>query len=77
MTIKDKKLLNNRKVVEEIRRHLWIESEKVGRDIGFEIAAEDWLEKFSKTWMNYHMPKRKAPTVTATKKSTKASAKFL
>ena len=42
-TIPNKHLLKNRKVVEEINRHLWIESEKAGYDIGFEKAAEDWL----------------------------------
>ena len=54
-----KKLLSDRRVVEEINRHLWIESEKAGRDIGFDNAAEYWLKRFSKTWMDYHMPKKK------------------
>lgn len=54
-----KKLLNDRRVVEEIDRHRWIESEKVGYDIGFEKASTDWLERFSAAWMEYHMPKRK------------------
>ena len=54
-----KKLLNNKKVVEEINRHRWIESEKAGHDIGFEQASLDWLERFSKAWMDYHMPKQK------------------
>ena len=51
-----KKLLQNRKVVEEIKRHLWIESEKAGYDLGFDQAATDWLERFSEAWMKYHMP---------------------
>ncbi len=55
-----KKLLKNREALEEIHRHLWIESEKAGYDIGFEKASVDWLEKFSKAWMDYHMPKRKS-----------------
>ncbi|MBI3617121.1 MAG: hypothetical protein HY210_02750 [Candidatus Omnitrophica bacterium] len=54
-----KKLLNNKKVVEEINRHRWIESEKAGRDIGFERASTDWLERFSQAWMHYHMPKQR------------------
>ena len=53
------KLLKNRKVVEEIQRHQWLESEKAGYDIGYDKAAEDWLIKFSKAWMSYHMPKQK------------------
>ncbi len=54
-----KKLLNNKKVVEEINRHRWIESEKAGHDVGFEQASLDWLERFSQAWMDYHMPKQK------------------
>ena len=54
-----KKLLNNKKVVEEIDRHRWIESEKAGRDIGFDRASTDWLERFSQAWMDYHMPKQR------------------
>jgi len=53
------KLLHDRRVVEEINRHLWLESEKAGCDIGFEKAAQDWLVKFSKAWMKHNMPKRK------------------
>jgi hypothetical protein len=53
------KLLRNRKVIEEINRHQWIESEKAGHDIGFDNAAADWLERFSTAWMQYHMPKKK------------------
>ena len=30
---------------EEILRHKWIESEKVGRDIPFENALTDWILK--------------------------------
>ena len=64
-----KRLLRNKKVIEEINRHRWIESEKSGQDIGFERASTEWLEKFSKAWMQYHMPKRKT-TPTARLKST-------
>ena len=55
----DKKLLKNKKVIDVINRHRWIESEKAGQDIGFEQASIQWLEQFSKAWMQYHMPKRK------------------
>ena len=58
-SVSNKKLLKNKKAVEEINRHRWIESEKAGYDIGFETASVDWLEKFSAVWMQYHMPKRK------------------
>jgi hypothetical protein len=35
---------------EEILRHKWIESEKVGHDIGFERALTDWIIKHRNTW---------------------------
>jgi hypothetical protein len=57
--IKTDPLLKDRRVVEEINRHLWLESEKAGHDIGFENAASDWLQKFSSAWMTYHLPKKK------------------
>ena len=60
-------LLKDKRVVEEINRHLWIESERAGHDIGFENAASDWLQRFSTVWMEYHMPKQ---TRTSSKKST-------
>lgn len=63
-------LLKNKRVQEEISRHQWIESEKVGRDIGFEKAAEEWLTNFSKVWMDYHMP-RISKTATQSKLAAK------
>ena len=35
---------------EEILKHKWIESEKEGRDIGFERALIDWVRKHRSTW---------------------------
>lgn len=35
---------------EEILRHKWIESEKVGHDIGFERALLDWVFKHRSQW---------------------------
>ena len=52
----EKTLLSDRRVVEEIQRHLWIESEKRGFDIGFDQAKEDWLKNFSRAWMQFHFP---------------------
>jgi hypothetical protein len=37
---------------EEILRHKWIESEKAGRDIGFERALTDWIIKHRTKWRN-------------------------
>ncbi len=35
---------------DEILRHKWIESEKVGADIGFEKALLDWIRKHREEW---------------------------
>jgi len=35
---------------EEILRHKWIESEKLGHDIGFEKALLDWIVKYRSAW---------------------------
>ena len=35
---------------EEILRHKWIESEKRGKDIGFERALLDWIRKHRENW---------------------------
>jgi hypothetical protein len=35
---------------EEILKHKWIESEKAGKDIGFEKALLDWIVKHRSQW---------------------------
>jgi len=67
-TKQSEKLLKNKHVIEEINRHQWIESERAGYDIGFDKASTEWLEKFSKAWMQYHMPKKRAPASSKSKK---------
>ncbi len=37
---------------EEILRHKWLESEKLGHDIGFERALLDWIRKHRDKWRN-------------------------
>jgi hypothetical protein len=34
----------------EILKHKWIESEKAGKDIGFEKALLDWIVKHRSDW---------------------------
>ncbi len=34
----------------EILKHKWIESEKAGKDIGFEKALLDWIVKYRSNW---------------------------
>ena len=54
-----KELLKNPEVIEEIERHLWLESEKAGFDIGFNRASEDWFENYAEAWKDYYLPKSK------------------
>lgn len=41
---------------EEILRHKWIESEKAGKDIGFERALLDWIRKHRDGWRASRRP---------------------
>ena len=35
---------------EEILKHKWFESERVGKDVGCEYALLDWVFKFKQAW---------------------------
>ena len=41
-----------KKELNEILKHKWIESEKAGKDIGFEKALLDWILNHRKGWRN-------------------------
>jgi hypothetical protein len=71
--IDPKKLLRNKKVIEEIIRHKWLESEIVGYDIGFEAAAEDWLKKHAVAWVRYHGSSKMPAKSTAVSKKKSRS----
>ena len=68
-------LLKDKRVVDEINRHLWIESEKVGHNIGFDKAAEDWLNRFATEWVKFNEPPKKAPAPEVKADPKKRSAK--
>ena len=42
---------------EEILKHKWLESEKAGKDIGFEPALVDWIIKHRANWRRAYMAK--------------------
>ena len=44
----------------EILKHKWIESEKAGKDIGFEKALLDWIVKHRSNWREKRMREGKA-----------------
>lgn len=47
---------------EEILRHKWIESERLGYDIGFERALLDWIRKHRDAWRASRRLKMQAAT---------------
>jgi len=59
MKINDvKELLKDKRVMEEIHKHLWIESQKAGYSIGIERATDEWLKLYAQGWIKYHMPEK-------------------
>lgn len=69
--LEPKKLLKDKRVVEEINRHKWLESEIAGFDVGFEKAAEDWIENYAQAWVAYHDPQLKHFGKSSASKNTK------
>jgi len=49
-------LLKDKRVTEEINKHLWIESQKVGYSIGIERATDEWLRLYAAGWLKYNEP---------------------
>lgn len=47
---------------DEILRHKWIESEKAGRDIGFEQALLDWVRNHREAWRRRRAEQGPNPT---------------
>jgi len=51
------RLLDDERVVKEIERYKWIESERIGKDIGREKAAWEWIKAYGHIWLKIHKPK--------------------
>ena len=75
-----RELLKDKKVNEEINKHLWIESQKAGYSIGIERATDEWLRFYAEGWTRYNRPeeydkrrnrKKKKPAASAKKKAVK------
>ena len=59
MKINDlKELLRDKRVIDEINKHLWIESQKAGYSIGMERATDEWLQLYAEGWVKFHMPEK-------------------
>jgi hypothetical protein len=50
---------------EEILKHKWIESEKAGKDIGFERALLDWIVRHRSNWREKRIKEARAETKAA------------
>ena len=48
---------------EEILKHKWIESEKAGKDIGFEKALLDWIVKHRSNWRSKRLKEARVEKV--------------
>lgn len=64
---KKDKMLKDPQVRQEIAQYKWIESEKAGRDIGFDKATEDWFKFHAKAWEAQHS----SPVKKSTRKAKK------
>ena len=53
-----RELLKDKHVIEEINKHLWIESQKSGYSIGIERATDEWLRLYADGWVKYNSPKK-------------------
>ncbi len=42
--------LKDPRALSEIRKHKWIESQKLGQEMGFASAAVDWVKKYGEAW---------------------------
>ncbi|MBF0479954.1 MAG: hypothetical protein HQL26_10770 [Candidatus Omnitrophica bacterium] len=63
-----RELLQNKAVIEEINKHLWIESQKAGVSIGIERATDEWLRLYAMDWVKYHMPQKHSQMMKSSKK---------
>lgn len=43
-----------RSIYNELLKHKWIESEKVGKDVGFEYTLVHWMQNHKKDWNDAH-----------------------
>ncbi len=61
--------------IEEIQKYKWIESERLGYDIGFKRAGQEWAEKYGEAFEKYFESMIDEKPVPAKKKTTGKTAK--
>ena len=69
-----RELIKDKRVIEEIHKHLWIESQKAGYSIGLERATDEWLKLYAEGWMKFHMPEKYAKISKSKAKTSKPKA---
>jgi hypothetical protein len=62
---------------EEILRHKWLESERLGYDIGFERALLDWIRKHREAWRSARRAQQGGSSPAGNQSSPFAEAKSL
>ncbi len=67
-----RELLKDKRVIEAINQHLWIESQKAGYSIGIERATDEWIRLYAAGWMKYNAPEKYRKYI---KKSSKSRSK--
>jgi hypothetical protein len=60
---------------EEILKHKWLESERLGYDIGFERALLDWIRKHREGWRAARRQQQGGSSGTATPFATSVAEK--
>lgn len=54
---------NVRSQREEITKYKWIESEKAGKDIGWERAVREWMAQYFPQWKRYRWDRAVAEAI--------------
>ena len=54
----DYPFLQDELAVTEIKKHKWLESEKLGQEIGFATAAADWINKHGEAFIRHRLSLR-------------------
>jgi len=70
-----RELLKDKRVSEEINKHLWIESQKAGYSIGIERATDEWLRLYADGWIRYNKPEKYRKVKRSSKKRNRSLEK--
>ena len=50
-------LMKDPEVIQEVNRYKWIESERLGTDVGFDAAVAIWLDLHADQWVKLNKSK--------------------